>query len=460
MEVKKTAQWKMLFSGSNDISDSWGKLHFGVTPVQLIREYEEPDFTVVGYFPLPDGGWRVFGQQMTTITPGDELQRVTVWKLLQAATRDGVTFEDVETVFESQPEVWTFHCAIAFNPTVNEYLLLKLKVDDKGFGYRAFYSPDGKRWSEYSDNPLFYEGDAVSLFWSPPLERFMCISKSLQSYRKHIVDHGGPIASQGDDSLRDRRVLMMRSSPDGRHWEPNVSLSDVWDRSGQKAAIPDEFLTVPDSNDPPDLEFYSGNGFWYYDRAYMMVLNYAASPLLLRKHGPPMDNEWWTSPDGLRWDRPARGVNAIEVFPRIPRLETPPMIINGMLLFHRDQLLLGMPEDRISYVGSRSNGEFSTRPFQMPAADLFLNMAAPAPERSFATDQNYAMVAVVDEQGQPIPGFEPEKCLFRNEDRRDIELKWRDLSARQLAGQTIRLRFFLRSANVYAVTAGNHNGSM
>ena len=116
---------------------------------------------------------------------------------------------------------------------------------------------------------------------------------------------------------------MMRSSADGRRWEPSVSLSDVWDRHDRKGAVPAEFVTVPDANDPPDLEFYSGNGFWYHDRAYMTVLNYAASPLAPRKHGPHLDNEWWTSRDGLRWERPARGVNALEVFPQIPRLEIP-----------------------------------------------------------------------------------------------------------------------------------------
>jgi hypothetical protein len=59
---------------------------------------------------------------------------------------------------------------------------------------------------------------------------------------------------------------MLRSSPDGRRWEPSVSLSDVWDRNGRKGAVPAEFLTVPDADDPPDLEFYSGNGFWYHCR--------------------------------------------------------------------------------------------------------------------------------------------------------------------------------------------------
>ena len=183
------------------------------------------------------------------------------------------------------------------------------------------------------------------------------------------------------------------------------------------------------------------------------VLNYAASPLAPRKHGPQLDNEWWTSPDGLRWERPARGVNALEVFPQVSRLETHPMIVNGMILFPRGRMLLGLPEDRITYVGARANGEFSTKAFRMPAADLFLNAASPAPERPFAKDQAYVMAALVDENGSVIPGFEAEKCLVRNDDRIDIPLKWGDLSARQLAGRTIKLRFFLRSANIYAVTS-------
>jgi hypothetical protein len=212
---------------------------------------------------------------------------------------------------------------------------------------------------------------------------------------------------------------------------------------------------VPDADDPPDLEFYSGNGFSYHDRAYMMVLNYAASPLAARQHAPQLDNEWWTSRDGLRWERPARGINALDVFPQIPRLETPPMVIGGTLLWLRGGMLLGLPEDRISCISARANGEFSTKRFKMPAADLWLNAAVPAPERPFAKDQCYVMVGVLDEKGETVPGFEPDKCALRNEDRRDIPLRWGDTSARQLADKTIHLRFLIRSANIYAVTSAN-----
>ena len=232
-----------------------------------------------------------------------------------------------------------------------------------------------------------------------------------------------------------------------------MSLSDVWDRHGRKTAIPRGFLITPDADDPPDLEFYCGSGFWYYDRAYMLVLNYAASPLLLHQHGPQLDTEWWTSSEGLRWERPARGINALVAFPRVARLDTHPLILNGNILYPHGNLLLGLPEDRISYVSARANGEFSTKAFKMPDTDLLLNAAVPAPERPFAKDQSYIMVAVVDGSGRVVPGFEKDKCLIRDEDRRDIPLKWGDVSARQLAGQTVRLRIYLRSANIYAVTS-------
>lgn len=102
----------------------------------------------------------------------------------------------------------------------------------------------------------------------------------------------------------------------------------------------------------------------------------------------------------------------------------------------------------------RCHGQYGlAKSFSMPVADMFLNAAVPAPERPFATLQSYVMVTVLDEEGNVVPGFEAEKCRIVNDDRSDIPLKWGDASLRQLAGQTVRLRFFLRSANIYAVTA-------
>ncbi|MBL9135383.1 MAG: hypothetical protein JNK85_05925 [Verrucomicrobiales bacterium] len=449
------APLKLLFSRGQDLFDTWGTLHIGVSPVRLIREVEAPEFAVISAFPMADGRWEVFGQQFQSLGRGRATHEETnAWKILRSTTRDGIAFEKPEVVVEEAAGPWTQHAVVAYNPEAKEYLLLKLKMDSYGFAYTAYFSNNGKSWTAHPGNPLFYEGDAMSLFWSPVLKRFVVVSKSLQPHRKRLRDHGGATRALGDDTLRDRRVLMIRSSPDGRHWEPSVSLPDVWDRHGQKAAHPPGYLTVPDSDDPPDLEFYSGNGFWYHDRAYMMVLNYAASPLTASKHAPHLDNEWWTSPDGLRWERPARGVNALEVFPQIPRLETPPLMMDGKIIFPRGQMLLGLPEDRISYVGSRANAEFSTRSFVMPDADLLLNASVPSGERLFAKDQAYVMAAIQEPSGVVVPGFEAEKCVVRDQDRKDITLRWGDASPRSLAGRTVRIRFSLRSANVYAVTSG------
>jgi len=63
------------------------------------------------------------------------------------------------------------------------------------------------------------------------------------------------------------------------------------------------------------------------------------------------------------------------------------------------------------------------------------------------------LVAVLDGQGQVVPGFEPEKCVIQNADQIALPLRWNDRSARDLKGRSIRLRFFLRSAKVYAVTS-------
>ncbi len=446
---------RLLFSDRDDARATYGRLHFGVTPVRLLRRVEAPGFSVVTGFPLSNGNWEVFGQTFTEIAKGDRpWEQTSSWRLVRAITTDGIAFRDVQTVLEPETGPWTPHIAVARHGVSGEYIALKLRIDRTGFAYTAFFSSDGKTWKAHPGNPLFYDGDSMSLFWSPPLQRYVCINKSLQPYRKHIRDHGGTTRSLNDDALRDRRVLMVRTSSDGRHWEPSVSLPDVWEQEGRKGSIPEGWLLMPDADDPPDLEFYSGNAFWYRDRAYMMVLNYAASPLSVGKHGPQLDNEWWTSRDGLRWERPARGSNALDVFPGIPRLESAPLLLQGQILFPRNDMLLGLPEDRITYVSSRSNAEFVTRSFVMPDADLTLNAAIPSPDRPFAGEQAYIMVAVEDADGRAIEGYDAGRCVVQNEDRSDIALRWNDASARSLAGRKVRLRFHLRSADVYAVSTG------
>ena len=130
----------------------------------------------------------------------------------------------------------------------------------------AFFSPDGRHWKEHPANPLYRDCDSLGLFWSENALRFICTAKSLQPVAKHYPDHGGTHPNLSSD-LRDRRVLCIRSSRDGRHWEPSESLVDVWNHRGNYKSLPAELLTVPDGDDPPGMEFYRGIGFWYHDRS-------------------------------------------------------------------------------------------------------------------------------------------------------------------------------------------------
>jgi hypothetical protein len=446
-------QFKLLFSNAQDVTNTWGKLHFDATPLQEIRACKDPGFVLACCLPRGDDTWEVYGQSYKLDEAGKEYEKKNTWSIVHATTRDAEHFENVETVFEGEPGCWTPHLGLAYSPDRKEFLMLKLRYDRDGFGYMAFFSHDGRHWKEHAENPLFRDCDSLGLFWSENARRFICTAKSLQPVPKHYPDHGGTHPNLPND-LRDRRVLCIRSSNDGRHWEPSESLVDVWNHRGNYKSLPAELLTVPDGDDPPGMEFYRGIGFWYHDRSYMVVLNYAASPLLPRKHGPQLDTEWWVSRDGLHWDRPYREVNAVgEAFPGVVNITHNPMLIDGLLLFHHGNRLLGMKQDRISYVGARASAEFSTAPFSAPSADLYLNAAIPSPTRAFAAQQAYVMAAVLDDEGKVVPGFEAEKCLIQHSDRIDAPLRWKERSARDLAGRTISLRFYLRSANVYAVTS-------
>lgn len=473
--------FKLLFSGQQDLFDPWGQLQISVTPMDWIHKdppgatnrlgpavTKQPEQRLVGAFPLANGSWQVYRQEYTTLNtawPG-----TASWKLVRGTTTDGVTFGKPETVIPATQGMWTRHLAMAYNPDSGEYLMLKLKVDppgqrpndSNGFAYHAWFSSNGRQWTKFSgtrrDGGLFYEGDAMTVFWSPVLKRFVLVSKSLQPWKKRIVDHGGA----------KRRVLMIRTSPDGRQWTPSRDLTNIFGRnpSSPSDSHPQSWYVAPDRSDPPDLEFYSGNAFWYHDRAYMMVLNYAANRMFPGSHGEELDNEWWTSYDGLKWDRPARGVNALSAFMAAhKRHEMPPMVIGGKLLWLQQGRLVGLAEDRISGVSARANGEFTTKLFKMPDGDLLLNVAVPSLDRPWLrrSPQPYVMVEVRNSQGVVIPGFERAKCVIWDKsqgptrniqvDRLNLPLLWNGVSARQLAGQAIRLRFYFSGSTIYAVTS-------
>jgi hypothetical protein len=103
----------------------------------------------------------------------------------------------------------------------------------------------------------------------------------------------------------------------------------------------------------------------------------------------------------------------------------------------------------------------------MPNGDLRLNAAVPSPDRPWVkrSPQPYLQIEVLNSQGSVISGFERDKFVIwdkttsptRNTqvDATDMPLVWNGKSARQLAGQNIRLRFYFGGSTVYAITTTN-----
>ena len=465
--IDEGAIMKLLFSDERDIRDSWGKLHFGATPLTPMGKAEDPGFIISCCVPRDDANWEIYGYRVEQDTSD---RSKSVWSIHRALTRDGRHFEGIEKLFESEPGPWFHYATITYNPDRKEFLALKGRSQKDGFDYMAFLSGDGRTWAAHANDPVYSDGDSWGTLWSSRKKCYVSTGKAFKLVIKKFPDNAkiwdrNVRASRADHDIT--RVLSVRKSADGRKWEPDAPILPSGTGPIGIEAFPKAYLVEPDDQDPPELEFYRGFCFSYLDRFFMMMLNYAPSPLDDDKHGPQLDTEWWLSRDGLSWQRPYRHINAIPDSVRIIRHN--PMVIDGNILFHySDGHLFGMKADRITFIGAHANGEFSTRPFTMPQGDLYLNAAIPAPDRMFPMDtgydsntgsgqevskgdQSYLMVAACDEAGNPILGFEREKCLIRREDRIDIPLKWTGKSGRELAGKKICLRFFMRSANVYAV---------
>jgi len=438
---------RLLFTDQDDIAEVWGKLKFEASPLLVLGECEDPGFEIKCCVPGNGGVWDVYGYSGGHDIygeKGDPTRTRSVWKIHHAETRDAVHYQKSEVVFTSEPGAWTHFASIAHNPVKHELVCIKGVLLREGFCNHSFHSNDGHQWAPGSNNPIYYDGDSWGQLWSPRLNRFITTTKSFQIVKKHLPDHGNTRTGQV------RRVCSVRWSEDGDHWEPSAP---VLIHKGAPL-LPVDLLVTPDRDDPPDLEFYRGVGFGYSDRCFLQMLNYAAipdavNPKLPNKHGPMIDTEWWYSREGIKWNRPFRETDATPEGVRI--ISHNPMIINGKLLFHFGKQLLGLAEDRITGVSARANAEFSTTEFTAPTRPLSLNAEIPSPDRSHATNQCYVMVAALDEHGRVLPHFERERCILKKGNGIELPLKWEGKDTRELAGQKIRLRFFLRAASIYSV---------
>ncbi len=439
--MSRTAPLPLIFGGPGDIVDPFGKLVFGCNELHFVETAKGlPPIRVRCAVAEEDGAYTVYGATGRMNAP---------IHIYRARTVDGIHFEQSRRVFSSGAGAWRTEFDIAYDEEAGRLVAYLWQEYKDSFSLWAYGSDDGgENWRALSETPLYINHDAFSVLWDRRSRQFICYNNTYQPWERIVPDNIGS---------RIRRVLSIRTSRDGVQWRPS---DDIY-QSGPYAA-PEEII-APDDEDAPDIEFYRFNAFRYADRYAGMMLLYAASPqeANLRApwtgHGQHCYGEWWQSADGLTWTRPFRDTVASGEAPSI--IEHPPMTIDGRYLWIIDGGVYSIPEDRLFYVASRSNGAFTTKPFTMPAEPLMLDAEMQfTPHGLGMFDQSYVMAELLDADGRTIAGFEREKCVHHRLSANRVRLHWAGRDGSDALGRTVQLRLSMRDARIYAVTTARYPG--
>jgi hypothetical protein len=442
---------KMIFSGPEDVREPRGTLFFGANGLaRLGKTTGLGPATVTCTMPQADGSHLVYGVASTP-----DLS----WKILRFRTWNGCDYEAGEVVYRSEPlapsgKPWLGHSGVVHNSRDDSLLAFQWSHGGPSHAVWGYASRDGRAWQLLQAKPLYHDHDSISVIWHRQRECYVVYQATYQKWTKLYPDNIG-----GDR----RRVLHLRTSSDGRSWDPP---GDVGYDSA--SFIPAERLITPDAEDPPELEFYRLRVFPYNGRYLGMMLNYAPSPGPANtrhpwtKHGPHLGCEWWLSDDGFKWRRPFRHIQAAGEASGFISHE--PLTLGQRHLWVFGQEVFGIPEDRIIFAGALANAEFSTPAFALTDKPLLLNaeFGYDGNPRRGMRGQGYVMAELRDEAGAALAGFEHEKCIVHDLESEAarygqmqnncLRLHWNGKTPAELAGRKVSLRLYLRDARIYAVS--------
>jgi len=416
------------FWDRHDVEDVVGPIFFRAEMLQKEGLAEGYPAMLFGCeVPREDGAAWIYGWKLTN-WQNRETRTVEV---VRAATRDGRTFTEEETVFAEMNRDWQGFVNLVYRPTDGHIFLFSWSA-----GRLVVYeSANGTEWKKLTDE-AYVGHDAMNVIWYPPFGELVNFQNTLIKANKRYPDNINEY----------RRVVVFRRSKDGVRWEdfspPFLNGKKQW---------------TPDEEDPVDLEFYRSVVFQTEGRYAMLLQDYYAPPAEANsrrkttKHGPRSEVEWAISRDGLNWNRAFREIDATE---QVGVLAVQgPLNREGMLRFYeRDRVITSVTEGRIFYVTGRGNVEVATPGFVMPAKGLKLEADVRYKGYEGETGRAYLMAEIRDDSNQVIPGYEREKFLLENRDARALPLEWEGKNGSELAGKSVRVRFYFRDAKLYSVS--------
>jgi hypothetical protein len=295
------------------------------------------------------------------------------------------------------------------------------------------FSNDGIHWNQYADNPILHHtGDTHSLFgWDP----------SYKSYVAYIRP-GGP-----KDRTKYTRVIGRSTSKNFIDWTEPIPVLEP-------------------SASEPYIEYYAMPVFKY-ENLYLgllWVFHVNKEEPKPRRTGT-MDVQLTVSKDGINWDK----IDSDHAF--IP-LGNPGTYDQGMLATTNGPIQMGNElwfyytstdgdhgskfrnsrgslakmrlDGFVSINANQQLGYITTNTILCPGGDLYMNAK---------TDNGTIAVVVLNEFGNEIDGTRIYDSAIFDSDSIEHKVTWRNhVNLNHLKGKNIRLKFYLKSADLYSFT--------
>lgn len=314
--------------------------------------------------------------------------------------------------------------------------LIKKQWGDTKFGvtqagHYGWSSKDGIHWQPTNGGqPVLRASDRSMFWWDSRQELYVGAAKS---------------------SLNRKRAQLYAWSRDAINWTRTT-----------------DWIHSADERDHPGDEAEAAYGFRYGDQ----YLGFCEMRRV--RKGEPVKINWelMTSRDGRNWKRPIRelffadGPEQSWRYQVFKIFANPPIERDGKLWIYyggktgtvsleegtqpfQALCVATMRKDGfVSLDADESGGHLVTKPLVAVGKRLHLNVAC--------SNGGYAKVALLDESGVPLPGFELADCQPIASDDLDVIVSWKagaDIS--RLAGQTVRVRIELSNARLYALRFQN-----
>ncbi len=297
------------------------------------------------------------------------------------------------------------------------------------------------------------------------------------------------------------------SSADGLHWTTEKRIGDLRHVSGGKVTSNPRFFLIEQQwskdavdghryraiwrtesedmknwsggqlviqrleDDDPDLEFYHACSHFLGSQSYQgihfgyLYLFHTANKRDVRNDGVRLagtvDTALMISRDTIQWTRVDRNRRFFPLGPAGSwesqmNFVSPEIVVGDRMLFFysgwkkehgakENKAAIGLatlPLDRfVSMEPKKESGSLTTKVFKLEGEQLLINVESLGGE---------LRVAVINESGESIRGYEAASCVPITTDALRAEVQWRDASLKRLSGTNVRLQFKLQRAKLFS----------